>query len=149
MALMLRFALMIFVLMLPTSAVRAEEAPADSRYYLAARDGRQCQLQTNVQEETARELTRFKMEQQYVHTDGIWISWMLRSDHLPEGCVPSDAEAFFDKFPWASAVTAPRSHRCEACGCPETWFYCVLSDSPPEELKALGYAPLYRQLQPY
>ena len=55
--------------------------------------------------------------------------------------MPADVEAFWKMHPEAAeGVKKSQGMVCEACGCPETWFYCVASTSGAEALRKAGYA---------
>ncbi len=105
------------------------------------RDGAQCRLQRDaarVAEEERRRLAAHGLDVRDVR-----VAFMLRDDVLPKRCLPKDAEAFFAAHPRArEGLVKATGAVCEACGCPEPWFFCAEAAAPPEAMKRAGYAPL-------
>ena len=117
------------------------EPYTSGRYYLMATDGEQCTLAEDNEPVLTEEITRLESRDASIHY--LTVSSILRDDLVPKWCVPTDTDDFFRAYPWAAAgVQFSGGAVCEACGCPETWFYCLESSSDPTLLKELGYAPL-------
>lgn len=111
----------------------------ESSYFLLARDGQQCVLQDEGERIAAAE--RDRLEAIDIEITGSWVAFLLREDVLPKGCVPDDPDQFFSDHPLAaSGVKSSGGAVCEACGCPETWFFCVASQSDSDLLEGQGYA---------
>jgi hypothetical protein len=109
--------------------------------YLRAADGRQCILPKGargpIEDESAR------LRQAGVMIEELAVAAALVPEWLPARCLPKDIAGFWRKHPGARAdVKKSGGMVCEACGCPETWFYCVASQSKPALLKQAGYAPV-------
>lgn len=107
----------------------------DAWWYISARTGAQCTLQPGA--EAALEHGRIAA----LAPSEVWVSSVLAPDRIPEECIPHDP-AFYATRPWAYSGLAPGTMACAACGCPETWHYCMRSAAPAAAMKAAGYAPV-------
>jgi hypothetical protein len=100
--------------------------PLPERHYLQTREGKQCSL---------RAATAIAVERERLGPAAldVYVSYALKSELLPAACIPKDLSRFVKK---------KQLPVCEACGCPETWFYCLRSAAAPKELRKLGYTPV-------
>lgn len=93
-------------------------AGAPEKHHLRAVEGKQCQLR--AASEVAKEQQRLG-----THALDVWVAYALEAKLLPAPCLP--------KKPFG-----PRPKQaCEACGCPETWYFCARS---AENLSKFGYS---------
>lgn len=90
------------------------------QHYLTTRQGKQCSLRA------ASAITAEKTRLDGAAVD-VWVSYAL--DLLPAACIPKDPAKY----------VKPPVPVCQACGCPETWFFCARSSADPAALKKLGY----------
>ena len=91
--------------------------PPSAKFFLRAVEGQQCSLRA------AKEIAKEKERLGSKALD-VWVSWDLDPSRLPAACVP--------KKPFGP----PRKEVCQACGCPQTWYFCAQS---AQDLKSLGY----------
>jgi hypothetical protein len=124
----------------PSAALAAKPATVGKApYYLRAADGRQCTLPSGASGPIADETARLR--QAGISVESLAVSFAVGAEWLPLGCLPKDVDGFWKKHPEARAgVKQSGGIVCEACGCPETWFYCVASTSKAELLSKAGYA---------
>jgi len=119
----------------------AKPKKIDSPRYLRATDGRQCELSGANSKALEPEKSRLKAAG--IAVEEIQVSTIVRADSMGAGCVPADVEAFWSAHPEAAAgLKKALGMVCEACGCPEAWYYCVASRSGARAMREAGFAPV-------
>jgi|GEM_PF-3178738 len=95
---------------------------APERHYLKVVDGKQCQL---------RAAKAIAAEKERVGDAAIevFVSYDLAPERLPSACIPGKP-------------LPPQKAVCQACGCPQPFYYCVRSTAAPAAMAKLGYAPV-------
>lgn len=106
--------------MIPLVLLLLSADPPSAKFYLRAVEGKQCQLR--AAKEVAKEKERLGAK-----ALDVWVAYDLAPALLPPPCVP--------KKPFGP----PPKAVCQACGCPQTWYFCAQSTN---DLKPLGYTAL-------
>lgn len=98
-------------------AKQCTEVPKPVKHWVLWREGKQCQLRAKTEVEKEKQRLAPAVAE-------VWATYSLDPSLVPAACVPKKR---FGPKPMQV---------CQACGCPETWYFCAASAS---DLSSLGY----------
>ena len=85
-----------------------EVAPKPVKHWVLWREGKQCQLRAKKEVEKEKQRLALAVAE-------VWATYSLDPSQVPAACVPKKR---FGPQP---------VQVCQACGCPETWYFCAAS----------------------